>query len=277
MTATTSDRNTQYKQFGVDDYDVYQSTSIPSGVMVGVSTSHGYAVNGATSTAMRIVGVSSAAADNSSGSSGDIKVKVKAGKFLFGNSSGGDEITQTEIGSRCYCVDNQTVAKTSGSGTRVAAGIVEGVDANGNVWVAIGEFNVASDVVTLTGSETLTNKTLTSPTISDPAITGINSPKIADASFTANDCALAVAGADSGGHYVIDTTAGASTVSLTAGTGLAAGDFFYFVADGTKNGHTVTYRDGSTNISAAATASKRHITKIFYDGTNFYSQLVVGP
>ena len=36
----------------------------------------------------------------------------------FANSASGDLITAAEVGSDCYIVDDQTVAKTNGSSTR---------------------------------------------------------------------------------------------------------------------------------------------------------------
>jgi hypothetical protein len=76
--------------------------------------------------------------------------------------------------------------------------------------------------------------------------------------FAANDCAITP---DPGKMYLIPTTAGVSTVSIT-GTSMAAGDKVAFVADGAANGHTVQYRDGATAISSAKTALKRHCVEI---------------
>ena len=52
----------------------------------------------------------------------------------FGNSTSTDAITLADVGSDCYIVDDQTVAKTNGSGTRSRAGRVFDVDSEG-VWV----------------------------------------------------------------------------------------------------------------------------------------------
>lgn len=248
---------------------VKTATTIWQGTMVAIDAT-GYAVPAATDTDHRIQGVATETVVNA-GASGAKYVKVAIGTFMMNNSAAADAIAVTERGSECYIVDDNTVAKTDGTGTRSRAGNIEAVESAG-VWVSIHPYGMPNGQATKTGAETLTNKTLTAP-----VITGAGMPSLGDASFTANDCALALAGANSGGFYEIDTTAGASTVSFTAGTGLAAGDHFYFVADGTKNGHTVTYQDGATPISAAATASKRHVTHVIYDGTNFYAQLVVGP
>ena len=45
-----------------------------------------------------------------------------------------DAITLADVGSDCYIVDDQTVAKTNGTNTRSVAGKVFDVDADG-VWV----------------------------------------------------------------------------------------------------------------------------------------------
>jgi len=68
----------------------------------------------------------------------------------------------------------------------------------------------------------------------------------------ANDFAIP---AEHGKTYEINTTAANSTVSLPAAA--PNGTVCQIVANGTKNGHTLTFRDMATTISAATTASKR--------------------
>ncbi|MBX3131631.1 MAG: hypothetical protein KF718_33250 [Polyangiaceae bacterium] len=70
------------------------------------------------------------------GSSTTHKVKARSGIFLFKNSSAGDAIAATEIGKDCYIVDDETVAKTSDTAARSAAGKVYDVTSAG-VWVAV--------------------------------------------------------------------------------------------------------------------------------------------
>jgi hypothetical protein len=72
--------------------------------------------------------------DNTYGQAGDKTVTVRPGIYAWANSSGGDAITQAQVGSDCYIVDDQTVAKTDGTGTRSKAGTVLAVDSDG-VWV----------------------------------------------------------------------------------------------------------------------------------------------
>lgn len=61
-------------------------------------------------------------------------VPIDRGIFRFGNSASTDQIKNSDIGTTCYIVDDQTVAKTSGDGNRSAAGKVWFVDSDG-VWV----------------------------------------------------------------------------------------------------------------------------------------------
>jgi hypothetical protein len=109
------------------------SKKIYAGALVA-RDSNGYATPGATATGTLGMGRAEAQADNSSGSDGDLSVDVRTGVFRFGNSSGGDEVTTADIGNDCYIVDDQTVAKTDGTGTRSVAGTVFDVDSDG-VWV----------------------------------------------------------------------------------------------------------------------------------------------
>lgn len=88
--------------------------------------------NGATVTR----GVAFQGKDNTGGADGAITVEVRRGTFRFNNSSAGDLITRAHIGDACYVVDDDTVALTNGSSTRIAAGTIRDVDAGG-VWVEI--------------------------------------------------------------------------------------------------------------------------------------------
>ena len=65
---------------------------------------------------------------------GEVNVEIDKGIFCFANSTSTDALTTADIGSDCYIVDDQTVAKTNGSSTRSVAGRVFDVDSQG-VWV----------------------------------------------------------------------------------------------------------------------------------------------
>lgn len=136
--ALSADRATPNRGAGLRrGLPVAASTRIYAGALACVSTSTGYATKGATATTLRAVGVAVEHADNSSGLAGDISVQVERGVWLMLNSASADQLTRADIGADCYIVDDQTVAKTSGSNTRSVAGKVWDVDASG-VWVEIG-------------------------------------------------------------------------------------------------------------------------------------------
>ncbi len=119
-------------------YDVAASTTIYPGAIVCLNAS-GNLVPASTSTTLIAVGVYDGKdiVDNSTGAIGDIKLSPRMGVFRFENSASGDAITKAEIGDDCYLVDDQTVAKTSGSSTRSVAGKIYAVDSLG-VWVYLG-------------------------------------------------------------------------------------------------------------------------------------------
>ena len=66
--------------------------------------------------------------DNTAGGNGAATVTFRPGIFRFQNAGGADLLTDADIGAPCYAVDDQTVAKTDGSGARSVAGSVESVD-----------------------------------------------------------------------------------------------------------------------------------------------------
>lgn len=133
MTATAKDRNTPMKDGELVAVPVAANAVIPAGVIV-VANATGFAANGTTATGLTYLGRSDEAVDNTGGADGAKNILVRRGKaFLFDNL-GADPVTQASLGKLCYIADNQTVAGTSASNTRSAAGTVIGVDADG-VWV----------------------------------------------------------------------------------------------------------------------------------------------
>lgn len=147
MSALTGGRNT--KQLGVDkvildNVDVLQAanTKIFEGALVALSAT-GFGQPGATSTTLTAVGVAHLdpnignVSDSTGLADGILTIRVGQGVFLFANSSAGDLIAQAQVGTLCYIVDDQTVAKTSGSSTRSIAGVVMQVISSG-VYVAVG-------------------------------------------------------------------------------------------------------------------------------------------
>lgn len=134
MAALTQDRATaRLTQGDVFSRDVAADAVIFAGAIVCLSAT-GWAVPGSTATTLVADGVAQEPVDNTGGANGDLKVRTFKGTFRFANSAAADAITRAEIGDDCYIVDDQTVAKTSGTNTRSIAGKIMDVDAQG-VWV----------------------------------------------------------------------------------------------------------------------------------------------
>ena len=134
MTALAQDRQTPRRQSQDFEFPVAAATKIYGGSIVCINST-GLATKGAVSTTLKAVGIADAQADNSAGAASAIRVKVRRGCYKFGNSGSTDLIALADIGADAYIVDDQTVAKTSGSSTRSIAGTIRDVDTDGGVWI----------------------------------------------------------------------------------------------------------------------------------------------
>lgn len=131
--ALTADRNTPYKDRELLSFAVAGGVKIFAGALIALDAD-GYATPGATAATLTYLGRAEGYVDNTAGADGDVAVLVRRGKAFKFLNSGADPIVQASIGLTCYIVDDQTVAKTSDTAARSAAGKVVGIDADG-VWV----------------------------------------------------------------------------------------------------------------------------------------------
>ncbi len=134
MTALSTDRNTFERSGEFRVLPAAAAQTFYMGAMLALDAS-GNVTPAATATGLKGIGRCEEFADNSAGLAAAINVKVKTGVFLYENSSGADLIANSDIGSTCYMVDDQTVAKTDGTATRSIAGTVFDIDETGKVWV----------------------------------------------------------------------------------------------------------------------------------------------
>lgn len=139
MTAATQDRNTPQRGACRRSGGMAAATLAYAGT-IAVLNASGFVEPGSTATGLITLGKFRNQYDNSAGADGDIDAEFDRGIFRFENSTASDEITITDIGAICYIVDDQTVAKTDGTGTRSAAGRIDDVDASG-VWVKLDPTN----------------------------------------------------------------------------------------------------------------------------------------
>lgn len=137
MTALAADRRTIRIAGDRYAYPVAASVTCYAGGIAALDAS-GNVTPGSTATGLTAVGIFAERVSNGS-TAGAVTATVEPGIFRFANSAAGDAITKAEIGDTCYIVDDQTVAKTNGTGTRSAAGTVMDIDtATGQVWVNLG-------------------------------------------------------------------------------------------------------------------------------------------
>ena len=131
--ALTAPRNTPAKK--ADQLGVPMATGVKiyAGSIVAANAS-GYATPGATAATLTALGRAAETVDNTAGANGAKTVLIdRKEAFKFANYAS-DAVTQAELGKTCYIVDDFTVAKTSNSNARSAAGKVLGVESDG-VWV----------------------------------------------------------------------------------------------------------------------------------------------
>lgn len=133
MSALTADRLIPERTGDRRNIPVAAGAKLYAGAMAAINTV-GLAVPMSTALNLKGLGRVLKPADNTAGAAGDILADIRPGIYRYDNSAAADAITQADIGADCYGVDDQTVAKTSGSNTRSVAGTVFDVDDLG-VWV----------------------------------------------------------------------------------------------------------------------------------------------
>ena len=146
MTILSTGRVTPQRAAVLAVLNVASGVLIYSGSIV-VLNAGGYAAPGSAASGLRMMGRAEQTVDNTEGLDGDLRVRVRrSGAFLWANTPGADHIDLSDLNQQCFILDDQTVAKTSGGGSRSPAGMVAGLDTAG-VWVEIpGTSSAASPV-----------------------------------------------------------------------------------------------------------------------------------
>ncbi|UDF29830.1 UNVERIFIED_ORG: hypothetical protein LHK14_00460 [Roseateles sp. XES5] len=133
MTALSGDRNTPERSGDTREVPAAAGAVLFAGAM-GAINAAGNAVPVTAALALKGAGRVERRVDNTSGSAGALRARIRAGIFRYANSAAADAFTQADIGADAYGVDDQTVAKTNGTNTRSVVGKVFDVDSDG-VWV----------------------------------------------------------------------------------------------------------------------------------------------
>lgn len=125
MTALTDNLEVKRQDGEIIDVKVKASTTIYKGAMV-VDKDTGYAEPGDDGSSYTFLGVAVEKADNSSGSDGDINVRVdKTGVYQYTKATA----VQTDLGVAMYIHDDQTVG-TSSTNSILAGYCVDIVDSS---------------------------------------------------------------------------------------------------------------------------------------------------
>lgn len=105
MSNITERKDTQYQEGDIIEFS-QAAVNIYEGALVAINSS-GYATNASDASGDVVVGVADETIDNSAGSAGDKKIRVRVNgvhEFKAGFSA-----AQTNVGDLAYASDNQTV------------------------------------------------------------------------------------------------------------------------------------------------------------------------
>jgi hypothetical protein len=136
MTALNSGRNTIMRLGDHREEPMAAAVKLFTGAIV-MRNAAGHVTKGATATGCIGVGRAADTFDNTTGAAADLRCEYRTGVFGYANHAA-DLVTQADVGKLCYIVDDQTVAKTDGTGSRSPAGFVDGIE-GGTVWVRLDE------------------------------------------------------------------------------------------------------------------------------------------
>jgi hypothetical protein len=230
MTALANERQSSQEAWTYHLFTLASGNKAWKNALIGIDLGTGKVVPASTRSDLFIIGK---AAETIDASSADKLLNVRLAREIWVewlNNDGGS-IVATDLGALCYLKDDQSVTSVS-TGASVA----------GRVWAVDSSRGVAVELLEAGGGGS-----------SNPL--AVESPLTA---FSSNNINLGNS-PRSGSMYEIPATGAASTVTLPATAD--EGTLLYFLADGTLNGHTVTYRDatGPTALTTALTASKRHL------------------
>lgn len=143
MTALAINRPTPLPETNYVEYNdpVKGGVHIFAGAAVGVSATTGFLMPMVAGTVLRPRGIAAQEVDATNEADGDLRCRSIRAAFMFHNL-GADLVVAGDLEDLCYFQDDQTVAHTSNSAARNAAGrVLDLIDWHGEtmVRVAVGE------------------------------------------------------------------------------------------------------------------------------------------
>jgi len=150
MAISTSNR--VIKPYGEGDREVVLpvdgGTHIYAGTLVSQLNATQMLVPTSTASSGAAIGVATHEVDNTDGSDGTLRCKVRyGGIYLMPNGSGGDACSEaTKLFSVVYASDDHTICDNSAGSTRQAAGRFMGMEPDGSVRVFVGMSNLGDSL-----------------------------------------------------------------------------------------------------------------------------------
>lgn len=244
MTALAANATKDYQSLGLLELPLATSATVYEGSLVAVVLGTGK-VQAATGASNELVIGRAIRKATQSASAPNCTVRFLPEKFAYWcMNDTGTAVAATDVGRLCYILDDQTVTMAATS---------KGVA--GRVWAVSSTQGVLVEPIPVLAPNRSAGVTLT---------------------YASNDCIITAAQCIDGQVFDVPTTGAASTVTLPV-TGVVDGTTLTFIADGTKNGHPVQYRFGTTNITAALTASKIHCVRVTKLGSGWGATSTVAP
>jgi hypothetical protein len=250
MTALAADRAGSREKWGSIDFTLTSGTKAYKNAKIGLDITTGKVKPMVAGSTLLFIGYANRQVDATAAEKQlSVRLHDEISAEWLVNSGGGDAVTATDIGKVCYSYDDQTVGIVplgrQVAGVSLKLSTVEGV----LVMALPYAMQVPGHVAALA----------------------------ALGAFAAGDLVVAAGALVHGAVYDLPTTAAVSTVTLPAAA--PDGMRVTIVADGTKNGHTVQYRDatGPVNLTTALLASKRHeVIAVKRDGA-WYANAYTAP
>jgi hypothetical protein len=106
-----------------------------NGALIALNTA-GYIVPAGDVVGNVNVGRAESYVDNTGGANGAKEVIYAPGVLKLA-TSGANAVLQADVGKTVYSLDDQTVVKAAGVTNNIAAGMLEEIDADGDVWVRV--------------------------------------------------------------------------------------------------------------------------------------------
>lgn len=249
MTAQSADRGLTRGRISEPTFNLKSGEVVYKGALIAFELGTAFVVEATGASDELVIGTAIEAVDATSAAKPiAVRLEREVNTVFFKN---GSSIATANQGQLCYVTDDQTVSLTPNA---------SGVSLAGRIWSVDSTLGVEVELIQpiQQGGDLLASRTLPAHVSNDVIVTA----------------ALCIPGT----IFDIATTAANSTVTLPA-TGVAEGTVVTFVADGTKNGHTVQYRDatGPVNLTTALTASKRHFVIATYLNGIWNANAYVSP